>query len=134
MSISSISTAINASSPRRLLEISQIRRRLAFLGRHQQAVRTQEVILIADHDLAVAFVADAFAPAWTRIRVAPEGLVHAPRLRQGVVEHGNLIMKDVRITLIEMEPLLEDRLIVKVQRQSSGIVGARPLKAARLDL
>src|SRR5262245_6802083 len=134
MSISSVSTAINASSLRRLLEISQIRRRLAFLGGHQQAVSAQEIIFVTDHDLAVAFVANVFAPAWTRFRVAPESLVHAPRPCQCVVEHGDLVMKDIRIAFVEIEPLLEDRLIVEMQRQSGGIVGARSFEATRLDL
>src|SRR5205807_9880351 len=32
----------------RLFEISQIRRRLVLLGRHQEAVRAQEIIFLAD--------------------------------------------------------------------------------------
>jgi hypothetical protein len=50
-----------------------------------------------------------------RIGVAPKGLVDAPGPRQGVVEHGDLVMKEVRIILVEMEALLERRLIVEVQ-------------------
>ena len=62
------------------------------------------------------------------------GLVDAPGPRQGVVEHGDLVVQQVRIVLVEMEPLLEGRLIVEVQRQPGRVVGARPLeRAARLD-
>ena len=78
---------------------------------------------------------DVFAPDRTRIRVAPKCLVDAPGPRQGMVEHGDFVVKDVRIVLVEMEPLLEDRLIVEGQRQPARVVGARPLEgAARLDL
>src|SRR6516165_2129472 len=43
-------------------------------------------------------------------------------------------MKQVRIVLVEMKSFLDDRLIVKVQRQPRMVVSARSLEAARLDL
>ena len=69
-----------------LFEISQIRRCLILLGGHQKAIRAEEIVFLADDDLAVALGASIFAPIWTRIRVAPKSLVHAPRLRQGMVK------------------------------------------------
>jgi hypothetical protein len=44
------------------LEISQIRRRLILARRHQQAVRAQHVILLADGDVRIAFGADVLEP------------------------------------------------------------------------
>src|SRR5260370_30267163 len=122
-----------AMSLRSRLEIARIRRRLIFLGRHQQAIPAQEVVFLADDDLQVALAAIQLGPARTRIRVAPKCLVDAPRPRQGVVEHGDLVMKNVRIGLVEMESFLEGRLIVEVQRQPSMVESARTVETASLD-
>src|SRR5436305_4405300 len=88
----------------RLLEIFQVGRLLALLGGHQAAVGAQEIVLLADDQLVVAFRAIGFGPVRVRILVAPKGLVHAPGPGQGVIEHGDLVMQDIRIGLVEMEP------------------------------
>src|SRR5438128_5866151 len=50
----------------RLLEISQIRRRLALLGGHEETVPTQEVDFIADGDMYIVFAAHGlFPPDWS---------------------------------------------------------------------
>src|SRR5215470_7945686 len=90
-----------------LPEVAQIRRRLILLGGHQVAVGAHEIVLIANDDDGVVGIANRLGPNRTRVRVAPKGLVDAPRPRQGVVEHRDLVMQDVRIILIEIEPLLE---------------------------
>ena len=41
-------------SPAGAIEIAQVRRRLVLLGRHQQAVAAQEIVLLADADMIVA--------------------------------------------------------------------------------
>jgi len=51
-----------------------------------------------------------------------------------VIDHREIVMQDIGISLVEINPLLEDGLIVPVQRQSAGVVGARALEAAGLDL
>src|SRR5450631_3944751 len=91
----------------RSLEIFQVGRRLALSGGHQIAVGAQEIVLLADDQLVVALGAISLGPARTRILAAPKGLVHAPRPGQGMIEHGDLVMQNVRIGLIEMEPLFE---------------------------
>jgi hypothetical protein len=45
--------------------------------------------------------------------VAPERLVDAPGQRQRVVEHNDLVMKEVGVVLVEMKPLLENGPIEK---------------------
>ena len=45
-----------------LVEIFQIRRRLIFLYGHQIAIGTDHIVLFADEDLLVTFVADIFRP------------------------------------------------------------------------
>src|ERR1700730_8263564 len=87
------------SSFPRLLEVSQIGWRLILLGGHQEAISAQEIVFRADDDLVVALGAESLAPVRMRIGVAPKGLVDAPGPRQGVVEHGDLVMKEVRIIL-----------------------------------
>jgi hypothetical protein len=106
-------------SLRRLFEISQIGRRLILLGGHQESIPVQEIVFRADDDQVVALGARRFAPVWAQTRIAPKCLVHAPRPRQGTVEHGDLVMKNIRIALVEMEPLLEKRLVVEGQRQAA---------------
>ena len=71
------------ASPLRLLEISQIRWRLVFLGRHQEAFGAQEIVLFANDNLRVVLGAIRFGPVRTRIRVAPVSFVHRPGPRQG---------------------------------------------------
>ena len=50
-----------------------------------------------------------------------------------MVDHGDFDMQNVRIGLVEMEALLEDRLIVEGKRQAGCIIGTRSLEAARFD-
>src|SRR5262249_60087570 len=51
-----------------------------------------------------------------------------------MVVHGDLVVQDVR-GLVEVDALEEDRLVVEMERQAGGVVGAVPLEgAAGLDL
>src|SRR5262249_52498709 len=50
-----------------LFEISQIRRRLVFFGRHQKAVGAQDVNLPAQRDQFRSFDTSGLAPGWMRI-------------------------------------------------------------------
>src|SRR5262245_41627967 len=126
---------ISRRSLPRLAEIAQVGRQLILSGRHQQALRAQEIELLADADLRVVLAADEFGPVRPRSGVADISLVDSPRPRQGKVDHGNLVMQEVGIGLVERNPFLEDRLIVVVQREAGGIVDAGALeRPARLDL
>jgi hypothetical protein len=75
------------------LEDRQIRRRLILAGRHQAAVGAQVVVFIADFDLRVVLRANMLDPGGMRIRVAHIFLVHGPRSRQGMIDHGNFVVK-----------------------------------------
>src|SRR5437660_11939194 len=76
----------------RSLEIPQIRRALAFLGRHQQAIGAEHVILVADHDVIVV-LAIFLGPVRLRIWAAAVVLGHRPWPRQRVIEHRDVVMR-----------------------------------------
>jgi hypothetical protein len=50
-----------------------------------------------------------------------------------MIDRGDLIMKDSGIGLVAIDALLEDRLIVEVERQAGLVVGAWALEATGLD-
>src|SRR5215467_9455956 len=60
-------------------------------------------------------------------------LVHGPRSRQSMVDHGDLVVNSIRIGLVAVNPLLENGLIVKVEGKTGGVVNARPFETARFD-
>src|SRR5215467_1101288 len=115
-------------------EILEIRRPLVLLGRHQQTVGAEEVALPADLDMGIALGTDALAPDRTRVLHAAIFLDRGPRARERIVERGDLDGENVRIGLVLVDPLLEDALIVRMERQTGVVVGARPLEPTRLDL
>ena len=110
-----------------LLEISQVRRRLVFLGGHEQAVAAQEKALVVDFDVAVALGTNLLDPFRLLDRHAGIGLGDRPRPGQRVVDGRDLVVEDVRIGLVGVDPLLEDALIVEGQRNARGVVGPRAL-------
>src|SRR5207249_11441923 len=87
----------------RLIEISQIRRRLVFLCRHQEAVETEHVILPANADVVVAFTANVFDPDRSRIGISAVSLFHRPGTCQGVVDRGDLVVKKIPIVRVEID-------------------------------
>src|SRR6266852_559753 len=62
----------------RLVEMLQIRRRLALPEGHQEAIAAEHVLLAADADMDVAFRADRFDPE--RLLLATHRLEDRPRL------------------------------------------------------
>src|SRR4051812_32763250 len=60
-------------------------------------------------------------------------LVHGPRTGQCVVDGRYDVMHDLWIGLVAIDTLLEDGLVVKMERQAGFIVSAWPLEAAGLD-
>src|SRR5262249_27373668 len=87
-------------SPLRLLGIFQIRRRLVLASGHQEPVGAEHVVFIGDGDVIVGFAAILLAPRGIGVQAAPVVLHHSPRTRQGVVDHRNLVMGDVKIVLV----------------------------------
>src|ERR1700757_3265602 len=59
------------------------------------------------------------------VRVADVALVHRPWPRQGMINDGDLVVKEIRVRWIGTDPLLDDRLVVEGKRQAGGIVDAR---------
>src|SRR5713101_6888423 len=106
----------------RLVEKSQIRRRLILPHRHQIAVSAQEIVLLADDDMLVALGANRLAPDRAFFCIAKVLLDNGPRTRQSIVDDGNFIIKRVRIGLVEIDPLLDDGLVVLVQRKAGAVV------------
>ena len=99
----------------RRLEITQIGRCLILLGRHQEPIPALEIVFLADDDLGVVLGIIKLGPFRTQIRIVHVSFVHSPRLRQSMVDRCDFVMKDIRIGLVAVDALLEDRLI-----ESSG--------------
>ena len=104
-------------------EVFEIGRGLAFLGRHQEAVRADHVVLLAEPDLLVAFLADIFGPE--RLRAAVVGPMHRPRPGERVVDHRDVVVHEVTVGLVEVDALLDDGLVVLVERDARAVIGAR---------
>src|SRR5262249_34520895 len=61
-------------------------------------------------------------------------LVHRPWPREGVVHDGDFVVQDVRIALVEIDALLDNCLVVVMQRYAASLEGAWSLEIACLDL
>src|SRR5262249_51092634 len=72
------------SSPAQRIEVSQIRRRLILLGRHQMAVHAAQVGLLAEKHIAVVLGADVLDPG----RVADAAVAPGPRPGPGPSVNG----------------------------------------------
>src|SRR5215475_8213597 len=83
--------------------------------------------------MGIALRTDAFGPGWLRILHAAIFLGRGPGLRQRVVDRRDLDNHDVAIGLVNIDPFLEDTLVIGVQRQTGIVVGTWPLEPARLD-
>src|SRR5712671_559724 len=75
-----------------------------------------------------------FGPERSRIRHAPIVLHHGPGPRQRMVDDRDLVVRDLVIRLVDEDSLLDDRLIVFVQRKSAAVENARTAKASGLHL
>jgi hypothetical protein len=91
-------------------------------------------MFVTDKYLQIAFRTDVFRPLLLRIPGANVSLVHGPRSHQRMVDDGDLVMDHVGIGAVEVDPLLEYGLIVKMQRQPCGVERARPPESARFHL
>src|SRR5258706_7755895 len=59
---------------------------------------------------------------------------HGPRLRIGMIDGRDPVMQAIAIGRVEENALLDDGLIVRMERQPAGVDRARALHAAGLDL
>src|SRR5262245_31816816 len=69
-------------------KIARVRRPLPLSGRHQGAIRTHQIELLADGDIAGAFQTAGPAPVRISVSAAPIGLVDGPGPRQRAIEYG----------------------------------------------
>src|SRR5580693_7530232 len=99
-----------APSIRRPLEISQVRRRLVALARHQHAVGAEEIVLLADQDMVIVLRAVPLEPDLPG--VAPVGLGDGPWPGQRVVDGGDLVVQNAGVGAVEIDALLEDGRVV----------------------
>src|SRR5216684_5928876 len=117
-----------------LLEIAQIRRWLVLVGGHQQAVRAQEIGLPPNIDMDVGLGANVLVPPDRLLGLgATVVLRDGPRARQRVIDDGDFVVQHVGIAFVEIDALLDDALIVPVQRSAADIVVAGAFEAAGLD-
>src|SRR5438552_11033482 len=118
-------------SPPHLVEIAQIRRLLVLARGHQVAVVAEKIVLPADHHMWVVLVADEIDPRHARL-LAHVGFYHRPRAGERMIDGGDLV-NDAVAGLVEIDALLDNGLIVLVQRQASAFIGAVALDVAGLD-
>src|SRR5712671_6344453 len=112
-------------------EIAHIRRRLVIVERHQPAVGAQAIFVEPDENRIGGRLAVIFRPA----RIVHTLIVLADRPRTGkrLVDGRDLIAKNVFVVLVEKQALLDQSLIVFVQRKSARVQRARALEVMRLD-
>src|SRR6266478_5201850 len=112
-------------------QIFRIGWRLILLDRHEVAFAVREIQFAADRHPTIVLGAGIFLI--NRVELAPIEARYSPRPRQRMVEGGDLIAQHVRIGLVEINPLLDERLVVAVQRNAGRIERARPPHIAGLD-
>jgi hypothetical protein len=85
--------------------------------------------------MLVALAADCVTGPDRLVRFdAAKGLLDQPRPGQRMIEGGDLVVQQIGIGLVEIDALLDDGLVVGMQRDAGGVEDARPFEAARLDL
>src|SRR3981081_4627621 len=92
-------------------EVTQIGRRLILAGGHQQTLRAEIEVVVTDTNVRVVLGAGELQPKRPLLLDAAVVPDDRPRASQGVVGHRNFIMQDVGVRLVEIDTLLEYRLI-----------------------
>src|SRR5262245_32061427 len=83
--------------------------------------------------MSIVLRADVIFPSRASIGTAVGPLFLGVRSRQRIVDHGDLVPEDVLVGLVEIDPLLDHRLAVAVERDAGRIVTARVLEETCLD-
>ena len=87
----------------RSVEISQIRWRLIFLDRHQEAVGAQEIVLFPDDNMNVVFGTNILAPPDRLVCRDTTVVLHdRPRTRQRIVDGCDFVVQEVGIGFVEI--------------------------------
>ena len=88
-----------------VLEVFQVRRLLILLRWHQIAVSAQEIDFLSDSDVVVSLFAGVVDPV--AIRGLPaKGLFHRPGMREGVVDGGDVVVKQFLVLLVAIRNAL----------------------------
>src|SRR5262249_53979427 len=116
----------------RLGKIFQVGRSLILLGRHQEAVGAQHVGFVGNDHMGVIFGAHRLAPHRPLVRLVHVLLHGRPWPGQRMVTYGGLVRARVLVGLVEVDALVDDGLVVGVERQAGRVVGARAGKTAGL--
>src|SRR5260370_5129557 len=118
----------------RSIEVPQVRRRLVLLGGHQEPVGTEKIDVLVDADVNIAFGAETLVkPDWFIAHDAPKGPIDHPWPGQRMVDRGDVVVQQIRIGLVEIDALLDNGLVVSVQRDAGGVEGAGTLHGVGLD-
>ncbi len=75
-------------------------------------------------------VANVLRPLRQRVEGAAIVLHHRPRTDQCVVGHGDFVMKEVAVRLVEIDALPDDALAILVQRNAAAVEETRPFEIA----
>src|SRR5205823_3049775 len=113
-----------------LLEIPQVRRRLALLGRHQESVVAQHIVLAAQEDVLIGFDASGLGPDRPHLRRAAIILNHRPRPRQPVIDDRDFIVQDVLVPFVAVDTLFHGRMIIGVQWNGGAVERAQSPKTS----
>src|SRR5262249_28931866 len=97
-------------------------------------VPADHVVLFAHGHVRVRFGTVLFIPGRKGLRATPQVLHHRPWPRERIVDDGDLVVGDIGIGLVDEDLLLDDSLVVAMQRQPARLVSARAAEATRLDL
>src|ERR1700730_18061071 len=115
------------------LEIAQIGRRLILAGGHEFAIRAQIVEFLADQHVCSCRRAILLAVNRVFAGLALVAFQHGPRPRIGMIDQRDLVVQDCRISLVEKDALLHDRLVFGMDRQAGRVQSPRALELAGLN-
>src|SRR5712671_5849402 len=94
------------------IEAPQARGWLVFPGLHEEIASAYEIVFIADIEIVVD-LAQVLDP--DRLGRAPGVPRYHPGTRQCIVDGGDLVMDQIWIGLVEVDPFLDDCFVVAVQ-------------------
>src|SRR5215813_13236453 len=121
----------NSISPWCRIEAPEWRGRLILPSRHKVAVDTYEIAFIADLGIAVVLAGVLDPNRLVYPLIAPR---HRPGPCQCTVYGGDLVVEQMaRTCLVEVDPLLDDCIIVAVHGQAAAVERAWSPHPARLD-
>src|SRR5262252_6117525 len=117
-----------------LFEIPQVRRRLVLFGGHQVTVPAQEIALPADFHITIALGTHLLDPLRLFDRHPGIFLDHRPWPRERMVERRDLVIEDVWVGFVGVKPLLENALVIGMERKAGRVIRSGTFQPTSLDL